>query len=413
MILFVSLAGLLVIACLLFVAAPLMSRRGGRVDEQAVDAVAETRRQQLADLERELEDGEIDNRTYELSRREIESESSARQARAESTESVQTGWPISAIVMIIALPLATVALYLQVGNPEAIEGPAAQPQMDQMDQMDMAAAIETLEARLADQPDDLEGWMMLGRTRVALQEYDAAVEAFRQAVEIAGEDNPRVLANYAEAVTLRNPADMLTHAAPIFRRVLELDSEQPKGLWYSGLIAFEEGEYAQAKKHWQTLLQQDPPADFRRVIEDRLNAAEQALEGDQAGEQAMGGDVQPQGEGEGTSIQVRIELDEDLADQVSPEETVFLIARALDEQGAPLAGIRFTVSALPGPFRLGDENAMIDGHRLSGHRAVELVARVSRSGEATPQAGDLSGSVMVRLDELDDEAVSITIDSEL
>ncbi|MCP1726826.1 cytochrome c-type biogenesis protein CcmH [Natronospira proteinivora] len=398
--LFISLSGLLVLAALLFVAMPLLSRRGGTVDHQAVDAVAETRRQQLADLERELEDGDIDNRTYELSRREIEGEASDRQAHAESGQANRGGKPLSAIAFLILIPVATVGLYLHVGEPEAIDGPVAEPSFDQGD---MAAAVEELEARLADQPDDLQGWMMLGRSRVALQQYDRAVEAFRQAVEIAGEDNPQVLANYAEAITLRDPSEMISHAAPLFRHVLEMDPDQPKGLWYSGLIAFEQEQFSQARDHWERLLAQDPPEDFRRVVEDRVAVARQA----------MGDDTVSQEPSDEGRVLVRIRLADALSDAVSGDDTVFLVARAVEGEGAPLAGVRLPADAVPGEFHLSDEHAMIEGQRLSDHARVELIARVSKSGEATPQSGDLRGSVIIEVEDHRDEPVELVIDSEL
>ncbi|WP_406672901.1 c-type cytochrome biogenesis protein CcmI, partial [Natronospira sp.] len=237
---FVTLSALLVVAALLLAAGPLIRRRGGKVSREAVDAVAVTRARQLAELEQELEDGDIDNRTYELSRRQIESEASDRQADAESGPAIQTGKPVSAIVLAVLLPLATLGIYLQVGDPDAIDRGSMNPMAG--GDMDMAAAVDALESRLAQQPDDLEGWMLLGRSRISLGQYDQAVEAYRQAVEIAGEDNPRVLANYAEAITLADPSRMVTHAAPLFRHVLDLDPSHPKGLWYGGLITMEEGD---------------------------------------------------------------------------------------------------------------------------------------------------------------------------
>jgi len=398
MILFVVLSAMLVLAALIFIAGPLLSRRGGLVDREAVDAVAITRQQQLADLERELEDGEIDNRTYELSRREIEGEASVRQAKVESGEARKTGKPITAIVLGLLIPLFTIFIYQHVGTPEAIEGPATAD----LSEMDMDQAVRALEERLEAMPDDLEGWVMLGRTRVALGQYDKAVDAYREAVDIAGEDNPRVLADYAEAITLANPEQMVTHAAPLFRHVLEIDPEQSKGLWYGGLIAFEEGDYEQAEVYWERLLSQDPPDGFRRVLEDRLAAAQAAQQGGETQADAGNGAV---------SVQLNVAVHETLQNELNESDVVFVIARAADSPNSPpLAGIRLPLSALPGQFRLGDENAMLDGHRISDHERIEIIARVSRSGEATPQAGDLEGRAVIDVAAHREEAADIVID---
>ncbi|MDQ2070743.1 c-type cytochrome biogenesis protein CcmI [Natronospira bacteriovora] len=395
---FVVISALLVVAALLFVATPLIRRRGGTVDQAGVDAVALTRQRQLEELEQELEDGQIDNRTYELSRREIESEASNSQAQVESGPARTTGTPVSAIVLAIVIPLLTAAIYLQVGEWEAIE---REPMS--MDDMDMEQAIHQLEQRLQSHPDDLEGWMMLGRTRLALGEYEAAVEAYRQALDLAGDDNARALANYAEAVSLADPGRMLTEAAPLFRRVLELEPAQPKGLWYSGLIAFEERDYASARDHWQRLLEQDPPPGFREIVEERLSAARRAL-GDRPGTEAESS----------AHVMVRVSVSDDLAATLTPDDVVFIIARAADEAaGPPLAGIRLPISALPGEFRLGDENAMLDGYRISGHEQIEIIARVSRSGEATPRDGDLLGREIIRVEAHSEDAAIIVIDEVL
>ncbi len=397
---FVIISALLVLAALLFVAGPLIRRRGGTVDRHQVDAVAVTRAKQLEELEQELEDGLIDDRTYELSRREIEGEASQQQARAESGPAQLTGTPVSAIAFAVLMVALTIGLYTQVGNWDAIDRDA-----QTMDEMSMEDAIRHLEQRLESQPEDLEGWLMLGRTRLALGEYEKAVAAYRQAVDLAGEDNARVLADYAEAVSLQDPSRMVTEAAPMFRRVLELRPDQPKGLWYSGLIAFEEERFEDAKQHWQQLLDQEPPQGFREVLEERLAATRAAL-----GEEPAS-PTQTADEEEGSFVMVEVSVEEALAETLMPDDVVFIIARAVGEEaGPPLAGIRLPVTALPGTFRLGDENAMLDGHQLSGHERIEIIARVSRSGEATPQSGDLFGSREITVDEHEAVAAPIVID---
>lgn len=393
---FVMLSVLLFLAALLFVAGPLIRRRGGTVDQSRVDAVALTRERQLEELEQDLEDGVIDDRTYELSRRDIESEASRSQAHVESGQASGTGAPVSAIVFAVLLVVLTLGLYSQVGDWEAIDRDAGG-----MDEMSMDEAVHRLEQRLESHPDDLEGWMLLGRTRLALGEYDKAVAAYRKAVDLAGEDNVRVLAKYAEAVSLQDPARMPTEAAPMFRRVLELQPDHPKGLWYSGLIAFDEEHFEEAKAHWQRLLDQDPPQGFREVLEERLAAARAAL-----GEEP---ESSPAEADEGRFVMVEVSVDESLAETLTPDDVVFLVARSTDG-GPPLAGIRLPVSSLPGAFRLGDENAMLDGHQISGHDRVEIIARVSRSGQATPQSGDLVGRRVINVDDHGETPATLVID---
>lgn len=397
--LFIALSGLLVLAAVLFVAGPLFTRRGGTVDRDDVEAIARTRQAQLADLERELEDGEIDNRTYELLRRDIERDASDRQASAESGAANRTGRPVTAIVMTVLLPVAAIGLYLVIGTPSAIDRPSAD-----MSEMDLDEAVAALESRLDESPDNLQGWTMLGRTRFAMGEYGKAEEAYRRALELTDDDDTRLLANYAEAMALNQPQEMVSRAGPLFQRVLAADPDHPKGLWYSGLIAFEQGNFETAVGHWQVLMAQDPPEAFRTVLRDRIEAAREAG-GLPAPAQGIDAD-----DTSGEGVQARVSLADSLADRVSPNDTVFLIARAAEGGGPPLAGLRLTVASLPGTFRLSDENAMIEGRSISGHERIEIVARVSLSGEAIPQAGDLEGSQVIRVEEHREEPVTITID---
>lgn len=398
---FVVLSGLMVIAALFFVAGPLFLRRGGIVNRDEVDAITATREQQLAELERELEDGEIDNRTYEVSRRDIESEASDRQARVEAGVATREGRPVSALVFSVLIPAGAVALYLAVGTPDAIDRPDASDMAD----MDVAEAADALETRLESSPDNLQGWVMLGRTRFAMGEYDKAEEAYRRALELTDDEDPRILANYAEAMSLNRPDEMVSRAGPLFRRVLAEAPEHPKGLWYSGLIAFEEGRFEDAIGHWQSLLAQDPPQAFRNVVEDRVAAAREA-QGDAPATESAG-----EAEGEaGAFVLLDVTIDEAVAGRVESDDTVFVIARAVDGGGAPLAGVRLTASELPTRVRLGDDDAMLEGRRISDYERIEIVARVSKSGEAMPQAGDIEGSRTIEVDDFDEDAAAITID---
>lgn len=394
---FVLLSLLLVAAAILFVVTPLFTHRGEKADALGTHAVAETRARQLRELEQDLEDGLIDNRDYEKARREIENEANADRRRdTEVVTSRNQGRPIGPVVLALALPLATVGLYLAVGEPDAIERPIATA--DGMEDLDLDTAIAELEKRLEEHPEDLEGWMMLGRTRVALEDYSGAVEAFSEAVDIAGDDDPRVVADYAEALALEDRDRLTGQAAPLFQRVLDLDPDHPKGLWYSGLVAYETGDHETAIEHWTRLLEQDPPDEFRAALESQLESAREALEGPAEEEET------------GARLIVSVSVDETLADEVADQDTVFVIARPLDgSDPTPVAGVRIPAAELPTEVRLDDQQAMMEGHQLSNHEEVEVFATVSRTGEATPEPGAPMGRASTTLEEGEETRLELSI----
>jgi cytochrome c-type biogenesis protein CcmH len=312
----------------------------------------------------------------------------------------------SASLVVVALPLLAVLLYAQWSNWPWRSGPATAQAPPEV-----TAMVERLAARLAKEGGSLEEWQMLGRSRVQLGEYDEAAEAYRQAYRMSGGADIETLTSYAEALVLADSNALRADAGDLFERALALSPQDPKALWYGGLAAFGRADYALARDRWQALLERDPPPpdEVKRILADRVAAAEAKLaEGASGPAQAASAATSPApleapsspASGEGSArtprtIVVEVSVAPALAPQVNAAAPLFVLARSPGGGGPPLAVQRRSAGELPLTIELSDADAMVPGRGLSSAAAVEVVARVSMSGQPLAQSGDLYGSVQV------------------
>ncbi|MGH8312477.1 MAG: c-type cytochrome biogenesis protein CcmI [Gammaproteobacteria bacterium] len=336
----------------------------------------------VEELERDVAAGRLAAEDLVGARRDLDREletslREARQVRAQASET--PGRRITAISAAVLLLIAAGTLYWQLGNWRAgIEG-VQQASVVSVEQM-----VAQLAQRLATtDKDDLQGWKELGHAYLLMGRYADAENAYRQARRLSGDENADILAGYGEAAALADPHDFMTTAMPAFEKALQLDPRNPQALWYGGLGALQRGDNALAVNRWNALLAQDPPAEYRAIIEKAIAAA--------------GGAVAPAAESKDVAqfsgaIHVRITLDAHLRKQVSPDETLFVFAEPVGQRGGPpLAVRRFQVRDLPIEVTLSSADAVIAGHDLAGVARATIVARIASRGTATPQPGDLVG----------------------
>ncbi len=320
------------------------------------------------------------------------------------------GLPVAlAIVLAFALPMTALGLYALVGtpaalNPDAVKS-AARPQVD------LAAAVEQLQQRLEKNPDDLEGWSLLARARQAMDQPAKAVQAWERAVQLAP-DNADVLVASAEArslTTREHTVDASSRAR--LEQALKIDPRQQRGLWLLGISDFQQGRYAEAAATWQRLLAQvDAQANpkvaeaIRQQIQRARQAAMMPPSADSAASEAAAAD-----RNKAASIHVHVSLAPDLARLADPSATVFVFARAADGPPMPLAVKRLTAAELPADISLTDAMAMTPQLKLSMFDKVTVSARISASGQADPQAGDLEAANKT-ISVKDKQPVTLTID---
>jgi cytochrome c-type biogenesis protein CcmH len=307
------------------------------------------------------------------------------------------------------LALGAVALYSQINNFPWNNPTAADPLPPGHGALgeggSMEAVTAALEARLQKQPNDLEGWRMLGRTYLVSGNAAKAATAYEQANSIAPAKDMGLLLDLAEALVLTEDATVQPRAKAIIEEALAADPNNEKALWYQGVMAVRAGDTETAKRNWTKLLDSNPPPEIREVIANQLRelgvdvpggpaapamaaAGAGPMGGGMAGGPAMGGgDVAPKGR----TIRINVKLDPSLAGKLQPGVPLFVAAREPGIPGPPIAATRISSDQLPVQVVLSDANSMIAGRDLSSVNDVEIVARIAFGGTAVTASGDLIG----------------------
>ena len=254
----------------------------------------------------------------------------------------------------------------------------------------IAAMVDSLAARMKERPDDGEGWTMLARSYTVLGRFAEAVPAYRRAVELQP-TNAGILADYADAVAAMKGSVGNPESLALIDRALAIDPRQPKALALSGTAAYDRGDFAGAIGRWQTIADNLPPqSELLAQVKASIVEAREHLGGAASA-------VAPVPVGKATTASPNIAvagtvtIDPALAAKAAPGDSVFVFARATDGPRMPLAVLRARVADLPLTFKLDDSMAMSPTAKLSGARSVMIGARVSKSGNATPQPGDFAG----------------------
>ncbi len=397
---FISSAVLVALVLLLLL--PVFYRNADTAEPNRTDINVGIAKSQARELKQRLERGEISEEDYadEKARletglaRDIESE----EKQATSAKGQWLLWPVA-----ISIPVAAGALYLALGTPEAFDPnsrvapPVAQPQQQQQ-VPDMQAIISRIEQRLEEQPNDAVGWFMLGRAHLSLGDYTQAEGALRRSLELDA-SNVDVRIRLADAIALTQGRRLDGEPTEILKGVLEDQPNHPQALWLYGTALSQNDEPAEAIVVWQRLLPQlraDPQAvaEIEKLIADansQLPAAERVVITEQ--------ETDTNAAGAGLSVQVDVQ--EGLADDLSPDTPIFIYAKAANGPPMPLAVVRLSLSELPVTVELTDQQAMIESMTLSSFDEVVVGARISKTGNPIAQSGDLfSESDVVRTKEL-------------
>ena len=255
-----------------------------------------------------------------------------------------------------------------------------------------AQQIETMVQRLVErlkaQPGDADGWSMLGRTYTALGRYPQALEAYRKVVELKPDD-AQALADLADGIAVTNQRTLDGEPEKLIARAVQLDPKNVKALALAGTVAFNHDDFKGAAGYWQRAVDaSEPNAEFRSQLQGALAEARQRAGMAPLAAAAPAPASAAAGSGR---ISGRVTLAPALRDRVAPGDTVFVFARAVAGPKMPLAILRKQASELPIDFTLDDSMAMSPAARLSSVPQVVVGARISKSGNAMPQAGDLQG----------------------
>ncbi|HXZ54077.1 MAG TPA: c-type cytochrome biogenesis protein CcmI [Burkholderiales bacterium] len=401
---FVVLGLLLVAVALLFVVPPLV-RRVTHPSETRDAVNAAVYRDQLRELESDLKAGTLAPDQHEKARAEIEARLAADLGSAGAAPRSSGGARGVALALALAVPVCALVVYLAVGNPRALtrapEEVAAAPHGMSVQQFE--TMVGRLAARLRDNPEDAEGWAMLGRSYAVLGRFRESANAYAQAAARVPAD-AQLLADYADSLAMAQGRTLKGEPEEILKRALAADPNNLKALLLAGTAAFDRNDRAGAVRYWQRALALLPEdSDQARSV--RASIAEA---GGASGPTRIA--KAPQAPG-GSSVSGMVKLDPRLAGKVAPEDTVFIFARAAEGPRMPLAILRKQVRDLPLRFSLDDSMAMAPQMRISAFPQVVVGARVSKTATATPSPGDLQGqSPVVKVGATN---VAVTIDSEL
>lgn len=392
MTLFWIVAAALVVVTLGVLVRPLL--RSGPAGGHAVrdaqrDSNVRILREQLAELDAELASGALAADQHAAARAEIERRALEETREPEVVVGARPGRG-AAIALALLTPASALLIYLALGNRDVFDPTLAQARTHAPAQ-DVETLVEQLAQRMREQPGDAEGWALLGRSYAAMGRFEPAAEAYAKAVALEP-DNPVLLADYADALAMAQGRQLQGEPERLVMRALAIDPDQLKALVMAGAAAMERGDAAAAVGHWSRAMAVAPAdSPFAAGLAGGLRQARIAagLPADEAAPAAPG--ARAPAATAAATLRVHVTLAQTLAERVRPDDTVFVFARAADGPRAPLAIARLRAAELPATVTLDDTTAMSPELHLSAFPQVVVGARVSRSGNATPQPGDLEG----------------------
>lgn len=382
--LFLILSATLVVAVLLALAWPLLRPPAPAVLRTEASNLR-LLREQLAELDAERDAGTLDAEQHAAARAELERRVLEETREADVAVQARPG-RASVLVLALALPALAVGLYARLGNPDGLQASAPPPHATAAD---VESLVERLAERMKAQPEDPNGWALLGRAYAGLQRWRESAQAFDEAVRRSPPD-PQLLADYADVLAMSQGQKLAGEPEKLALRALALDPDHLKALALAGSAAFERGDALTALKHWERAKAVAPPGSpFAEGLDGSIADA-RAAAGASAPPPAAA--TAPQAAASAAPLRVTVRVAPALAGALPPGATLFVFARAVEGPRMPLAIVRQPATgAGPVQVQLDDSSAMTPATRLSSQPRVVVVARISTSGMATPQPGDLEG----------------------
>ena len=399
--LFGFIVALLIVVALLFTVLPLFRFGEDKVSLERRALNISVYKDQMSELETDLEQGILTESEKQTARAELEGRLlSDVEQNDEAAGTMENDQPSkkTAIILAVAVPIAAIYMYQFLGNPAGMD-PKSQQAVNEStangDHSVTADQIEVMVAGLAEKlkanPDDLDGWVMLARSYSALQRYDRASFAFAQATKISPTD-PNLLVDYADALAMANNESLEGSPMSLVQRALEINPNHQKGLWLMGTGEFDKGNFQNAVQYWRKLESlMAPGSQGANSIAGSIAQAEQYIS--KSGGQVQASEAQKAPVAvEGAFIEGSVTISSELEKFVDENAVLFVFAKPADGSRMPVAVYREPIIDFPVDFRLDDTMSLMPAARLSDYQKVEIIARISKSGDAVPASGDLEGS---------------------
>jgi cytochrome c-type biogenesis protein CcmH len=355
--------------------------------------------QRLSELKSDIENGLLSGsdedkvkKEYQLALLEQEKNNSALDNSSNRESSSST---ITAGLLLLLIPLFSIGLYNHLGQPQLINQSSLLSEFNNANSSEEKLAsvekmLTQLEQRLINEPDDVDGWLMLTNSYSTLERYPEALRAVDNLYRLRNND-PTVLIRYADIMSLANGGIYAGKPTELINEALKLDPENANGLWLAGLAASERGDINDAVNYWKRLIPKlEEDSKPQQQIKEFIQLAINQVDGEQKDDGQLENSPTTSQE---HRIQVNVSLSPELINEVNGEDTVFIYAHAISGPPMPIAILHKKVSDLPIDAILDDSSAMIPNNKLSLHEQVKLTARISKSGNAKPEPGDLYGSM--------------------
>ena len=391
-------------------------------------------RQRLAEIEADLGAGLLDAETATGLRAELDTRLvDDAGTRDEGPTGSQSRRPVLVALLGVFVLILAAAGYVRDGSwkvqQQIASGAGASPAASTAaaDAGSVEEMVGKLRTRLEQEPADVNGWALLGRSEFMLQRYVESARAYGKANELTASQEPDLLVNEGEALALSRDRDLIGKPQQLFDAALALSPEHAKALWYSGLAAEQANDYGTALLRWSALARQTIPDELRPILAERLQTAAQ-----QTGQpvpqmsaapvpsapaatvaEAPVKSPDPAGAAEAAGavvIEVDVRLKPELQAQAASDATLFVFAKAASGPPMPLAVYRGKASELPRRVRLDDSMGMMPALKLSQFDRWTVTARLTRSGGVQAQSGDLQGSLTLGQSELGKGAMVLNVD---
>jgi len=407
----ITVAGLIAVA-ILFIVLPLL--RYKPIEEASSDELnIAIIKQQLKELEADMEAGELEQEQYIASRHDLEKALLAdlnTGSNNKASEAKSGRWAmfvIPVIIVIIALPtyfkIGSPDIIPRLDNPASMQQPTAQngPQHSAAGQpkTSMEELVVKLAKRMESEPENIEGWKMLGRSYISLGHIQEALKVYEKALKLDRKDVD-LLMGYATTMAMTRDNQFQGMPAELINQAYQLAPENPNVLWLKGNIHYQAGEFQQAVIIWEKVMSKLQPgseeattvAEYLKDARSRLPAGTTVPAAPQANA-APATTTKSSGTGAAEAIHVTVTLDPALQSKIQGNETLFIFARAVNGPRVPLAVVRKTARDLPITLVMDDSMAMAAQFALSKYPQVIVEARITKSGKPSASSGDLEGHV--------------------
>ncbi len=380
MTLFWVIAALLGTGALFYVLRPLLAaRKDPQVSRR--EANIAIYRDQMRELDADLAAGTLAQADYERSKLELESRLLEDVSAAERSTMPSHGRR-AALVVGIAVPLLAIGIYFATGNLRALDPHAGVPDSAQVEAM-----VGRLAAKMRENPDDIEGWKLLGRSYAVMGRYDDSVKAFAQAAQRAPQD-AQLLADFADVLAMARGGKLGGEPEKLVERAVQIDPKNLKALALLGTAAYERKDYARAAEVWGRMLPLVPQgSEDARTISENVEEARKLA--------GIGSSSKPASQPAAKAhpgVRGTVRLDARLKQEVKPDDVLFIFARAPEGPPLPLAVLKARAADLPFKFALDDSLAMAQGVTVSSQPKIVVTARIAKSGKPQAAAGDLQGA---------------------